>query len=61
MKTEEMSSKNQKDQGKENVIYLDDRAETNPDCELRFLEEIRRDKNGEIIAYVLKRNPNYRK
>ena len=26
-----------------------------------FLEEIRRDKNGEITAYVLKRNLNYRK
>ena len=26
-----------------------------------FLEGIRRDKNGEIIAYVLKRNQNYRK
>lgn len=26
----------------------------------RFLEEIRKDKNGEITAYVMKRNPDYK-
>ena len=29
--------------------------------EPRWTEEIRCDENGEVEAYVLKRNPNYRK
>lgn len=61
MKTEKMISKRKQEQGRKGVINLDDLAKKNLDQEPRFLEEIRRDKNGEIIAYVLKRNPNYRK
>ena len=56
-----MISKRKQEQGRKGVINLDDLAKKNLDQEPRFLEEIRRDKNGEIIAYVLKRNPNYRK
>ena len=60
MNTEEMNSKNQQEQSKK-VICLGDLAKIDPNREPRFLEEIRRDKNGKITAYVLKRNPKYRK
>lgn len=46
---------------KKREIRLDELAKKNRDQEPRYIEEIRRDKNGEIIAYVLKRNPNYKK
>ena len=38
-----------------NIINFDDLPISNEPP--RFIEEIRRDENGEIIAYVLKRNP----
>lgn len=43
------------------VISLNELAKKNRNREPRFIEEIRRDENWEIIAYVLKRNPNYKK
>ena len=46
---------------KKSEISLNELAKKNRDREPRFIEEIRRDENGEIIAYVLKRNPNYKK
>ena len=45
--------------GKKGVINLNEMGIS--DKEPRFLEEIRRDENGEIRAYVLKRNPKYKK
>ena len=42
-----------------NIINFDDLPISNEPP--RFIEEIRRDENGEIIAYVLKRNPKYNK
>jgi hypothetical protein len=59
MKTEGMNSKGQQKQSKKDEIYLGDLAKIDPNREPRYLEEVRRNKNGEIIAYVLKRNPNY--
>ena len=43
------------------IINLNELAKIDRDRKPRFIEEIRRDENGEIIAYVLKRNPNYKK
>jgi hypothetical protein len=45
---------------KKHGIYLSELAKKNSNREPRFIEEIRRDKNGEVKAYVLKRNPNYK-
>lgn len=45
---------------KQSVISLDEIGKMNRDKELRFIEEIRRDENGEIVAYVMKRNPKYK-
>jgi len=45
-----------------NVIRFDLEGQTELSGKsLKWIEEIRRDENGEIIAYVLKRNPNYKK
>jgi len=45
-----------------NVIRFDLEGQTELSRKsLKWIEEIRRDENGEIIAYVLKRNPNYKK
>ena len=48
-------------EAKKDVISLDGLAKKDRDQKPRFIEKIRRDKNGEILAYVLKRNPEYRK
>ena len=45
---------------KKNGIFLSELVKMNPNREPRFIEEIRRNENGEIIAYVLKRNPKYK-
>lgn len=45
-----------------NVIRFDLEGPTELSEEpLKWIEEIRRDEKGEIIAYVLKRNPKSRK
>lgn len=44
---------------KDNVINFDDMPISNEPP--RFIEDIRRDDKGNIIAYVLKRNPKYKK
>lgn len=46
---------------KKGTINLDDLAKENRHQQPRFIEEIRRDENGKVKAYVLKQNPNYKK
>ncbi len=46
-------------ENEDNIINFDDLPISNEPP--RIIEEIRRDENGEIIAYVLKRNPKYNK
>ena len=46
---------------KKGTINLDELAKIDRHQQPRFIEEIRRDENGEVMAYVLKRNPNYKK
>jgi hypothetical protein len=46
---------------KKNVINLNELTQTDRDWEPRFTEEFKRDENGEIKAYVMKRNPNFKK
>ena len=60
MKTEKTNSKSHQEQCKRDEINFDYLAKIDPNREPKFLEEIRRDENGEITAYVLKRNPNYK-
>lgn len=43
---------------KKGVINFDELGDQN--LEPKFIEEIRRDEKGEIIAYVMKRNPKYK-
>ena len=43
------------------TINLDELAREDRHQQPRFLEEVRRKEDGAVKAYVLKRNPNYKK
>ena len=42
--------------GKKGTIDFDKLAKENRNQQPRFKEEVRRNENGEVVAYVLKRN-----
>ena len=46
---------------KKGTISFDELAKIDRHQQPMFIEEIRRDENGKVKAYVLKRNPNYKK
>ena len=46
---------------KKGTINFDELGKIDRHQQPKFVEEIRRDENGEVMAYVLKRNPNYKK